>query len=124
MTTFLLETDEIELGAYKIQRVDWESGEWFGTGYWVRAVVTNRRLVIYPEQASDTGNRRIVHASDIRKVWNVCLKGRDGVLISLKNRTYLYMLVEWSQGSKLTRDIKFMLFPPVQPRILPRLLTY
>jgi hypothetical protein len=40
----------------------------------------------------------------------------------MRGGMHLYMLVDWSQGSKLVKDINQMLLPPLNPRISPRLL--
>lgn len=118
-----LANDELSLGRYKVQRVYWEHGEWSQAGYWVNAMVTNRRLIFYPTQSETTQNRKSLKAADISSAWNVCLGGRDGLLIVLKDGRELYMLVEWSQGNRLARDVNQMLLPPVQPRITPRLVV-
>ncbi|MBI5666905.1 MAG: hypothetical protein HZC41_02775 [Chloroflexi bacterium] len=120
MVTHLLESGEYVLGSYKVQRVNWVNGEWFGAGQWLRALVTNRRLLI----VSDNHRRDLAETivpPDIRRVWNLCLGRRDGILVALNDGRRLYMLVDWSQGNKLVRDINEMLTPPLKPRIAPRL---
>ncbi len=121
MNTTLLEPDEYPFGYYKIQRVEWEHGEWTETGYWLTAVVTNHRFMIFPGTNASVTAQKTLQPMDIRKVWNVCLKGRDGVMIALRDGKRLYMLVDWSQGNKLVKDLDEMLAPPIKPRILPRL---
>jgi hypothetical protein len=121
MNSQFLEPDEYAFGYYKVQRVEWEHGEWHETGYWLNAVVTNRRLLMYPAPRAASKTRKILQPLDIRKVWNVCLKGRDGIMIALLDGRRLYMLVDWSQGNKLVKDLNQMLSPPITPRILPRL---
>lgn len=116
----LFEAGEYELGGYKVQFAHWEGGEWCGAGYWQRAVVTNRRLWVFPD-ARHTDRAQKIGADDIARVWNICLGKRDGVLINLKDGGRFYMLVDWSQGSKLARDIREMIALPLHPRIAPRL---
>src|SRR5262245_46328271 len=79
MNSDFLEPDEYAFGYYKVQRVEWEHGEWHETGYWLNAVVTNHRMVMYPRES--TKSRKTLQPLDIRKAWNVCLKGRDGIMI-------------------------------------------
>ena len=49
------------------------------------------------------------------------LRERDGLMVELNDYRRLYMLVDWSQGRKLAKDINEMLTPRVAPRIAPRL---
>ncbi len=115
----ILEAGEYQVGAYKVQQVNWEDGEWRGPGYWLQAIVTNRRLLVYPErnaQAAET-----IQPPEIERAWNISLRGRDGLMVELKDKRRLYMLVDWSQGSKLAKDIRKMITPTAKPRILPRL---
>jgi hypothetical protein len=114
-----LETGEYEVGSYKVQQVSWDEGEWRGPGYWLQAVVTNRRLLVYPER--DVKAAESIQPVDIIRAWNICLRGRDGLMVELKDKRRLYMLVDWSQGNKLARDIGKMITPPAKPRISPRL---
>ncbi len=117
----LFETGEYELGRYKVQYVEWKDGEWSGTGYWLRAVVTNHRLLVFPEKGPQDQDVEIIYPDHITRAWNVCLRGRDGLMVELNDYRRLYMLVDWSQGGKLVRDINEMLTPPAKPRIAPRL---
>jgi len=113
------EAGEYELGGYKVQFVEWIAGEWHGTGYWLRAIVSNHRLLVFPER--NTHSVESIMPDQITRVWNVCLQGRDGLMVELNDHRRLYMLVDWSQGGKLARDINEMLTPRAQPRIAPRL---
>jgi hypothetical protein len=115
----LYELGEYQLGRYKVQFVRWEDGEWCGEGYWLQAVVTNRRLLVFPEK--NTQQVEIVTPNSITRAWNVSLRGRDGLMVELSDFRRLYMLVDWSQGNKLLRDINEMLTPRAMPRISPRL---
>lgn len=121
--TNLLEAGEYQFGCYQIQHVEWIDGEWNGDGYWQRALVTNRRLIVFPEVTERAKTPESIKPTDIIKVWSACLRGRDGILVVLKNGRHLYMLVDWSQGSKLVKDINSMLQPVPLPRISPRPIT-
>jgi hypothetical protein len=114
----LFELGEYALGSYTVRYADWDNGEWFGVGPWLKAVVTNRRLLLFSEASSQ---RDRIEPEQIRRVWNLCLGRRDGVMVALKDGRRLYMLVDWSQGNKLAKDIREMLTPPLKPRIAPRL---
>jgi hypothetical protein len=122
MENSLLENDEYRIGDYKVQYVRWFDDEWAGTGYWLSATITNQRLLVFPEFGGQERPTEVIPSTAIRRVWNVCLRGRDGVMVALKDGRRLYMLVDWSQGSKLVRDMQDMLTPPTKPRIRPRIL--
>jgi hypothetical protein len=115
----LFESGEYQLGCYKVQYVTWTDGEWCGTGYWLKAIVTNHRLLVFPEKNAQ--EVETIPPEHITRAWNVCLRGRDGLMVELSDKRRLYMLVDWSQGSKFVRDIREMLTPRVTPRITPRL---
>lgn len=117
-----LEPGEFQYGCYKVQYVEWANEEWNGTGFWLQATVTNRRLLVFPELGVYPQDYETIAPSDIMRVWNVSLAGRDGILIRLSDKRCLHLLVDWSQGSKLVRDIDKMMITPVKPRISPRLL--
>ncbi|MBZ0309974.1 MAG: hypothetical protein K8I82_28180 [Anaerolineae bacterium] len=120
MAKHYLESGEYLLGHYKVQPANWSNGEWFGNGQWLRAMVTNRRLLIASEpQRYD--KPEAIAPTDILRVWNLCLGRRDGVMVVLRDGRRLYMLVDWSQGNKLVRDINEMIAPPLKPHIIPRL---
>jgi hypothetical protein len=121
MVKGLLETGEYLLGSYKVQHAHWMNGEWFGAGYWLRVLVTNRRLLLHAEASRHREDTETINPADITKVWNLCLGKRDGILVALQDGRRLYMLVDWSQGNRLVRDINDMLAPPLKPRIVPRL---
>ncbi len=115
----MFEDDEYQLGGYLVQYARWTKRGWDHGGPWMRAIVTNHRLLI----AAD-GNRPYfspisIGPSDLVKIWSVSLGRRSGVILLLKKRRLLYFLVDWGQGSKLVSDVKEMLAPPVAPRIAP-----
>lgn len=116
-----LDNGEYQIGSYKVQKVNWEDGDWHGTGYWLRAVVTNRRIALFPERHSEV--LESIFPAEIVRAWNVCLRGRDGVMLRIEPNQRLYMLVDWSQGARLAKDIQTLMTPPARPRIHPRLTT-
>lgn len=120
MAKHAFESGEYLLGNYKVKPANWMNGKWFSTEHWIRAMVTNRRLLLAPELHRYDKPEAITHG-DIFRVWNLCLGRRDGVMVVLRDGRRLYMLVDWSQGSKLARDIKEMIAPPLKPHIIPRL---
>lgn len=111
---------EFSFGRYQVQVVEWSEGEWQGRGYWLRALVTNRRLLVYPDFGGLLRPHENISSTEISRVWNVSLGGRDGIMVILKEGRVLHLLVDWGQGSKLARDIREMITPPLHPRILPR----
>lgn len=117
-----LENGEITYGLYHVQPVSWQDVEWAGSGYWVRAAITNRRLLVFPERGSYPQDYTIIPPSQIKNAWLASLQGRDGIVIRLHNHHYLYLLVDWGQGSKFARDLGLMLRMPIKPRIAPRVL--
>lgn len=118
----LLESDEYQYGIYKVQPVEWADGDWRGSGLWLRALVTNHRLLLLPEKNAQSAHNQSIRAAEIARVWNVCLQGRDGIMVQYRNGGRIYLLVDWSQGGKLVKDLNTMLQPGAKPRILPRLL--
>ncbi len=117
-----LEAGEFQYGCYKVQYVDWLEEEWAGSGFWLQATVTNKRLLVYPELGVYPQDYETIQPTDIMKVWNVSLRGKDGILIRLRDGRCMHLLVDWSQGGKLVRDIDKMMVSPVKPRISPRLI--
>lgn len=118
-----LERGEYPLGRYKTRFAHFTLQGWEARGPWMRAIVTNQRLVFMPDDPTNpqaAASPAAMKHNDIVRAWNVCLGRRDGAIIALKSGKLLYLYIEWSQGSKLVRDISEMLTPPVQPRILPR----
>ncbi len=121
MTQEGLPVGEFSYGRYQVQLVEWADGEWQGRGYWLRALVTNRRLLVYPDLGGLLRPNEDIDSSEIARVWNVSLGGRDGIMVLLKEGRALHLLVDWSQGGKLARDIRELIAPMQRPRILPRL---
>ncbi len=118
----LLESGEYQYGTYKVQPVEWADGDWQGSGLWLRAMVTNRRLLLLPEKSIQSLQNQSIRAAEIARVWNVCLQGKDGIMVQYRDGSRIYLLVDWSQGGKLVKDLNTMLQPLPKPRIMPRLL--
>lgn len=119
-----LQRGEYPLGRYKIRFARFTSHGWEERGSWMRALVTNQRVVFVPDDQEDTRTAQSpasIDRSEILRTWNVCLGKRDGAILALTNNQLLYLYIDWSQGAKLVRDIQEMLTPPIQPRILPRI---
>jgi hypothetical protein len=119
-----MEHGEYPLGSYKIRFARFTPLGWEMRGSWMRAIVTNQRVVFMPDVLEDTQaahSPTSIARMEMRLAWNVCLGRRDGAILALQNGQLVYLYVEWSQGAKLVRDIHEMLAPPVQPRILPRM---
>ncbi|MBZ0293808.1 MAG: hypothetical protein K8L99_14675 [Anaerolineae bacterium] len=115
-----LEQGEYQIGRYKVRLAHFTSLGWSASGPWMRATVTNRRIVLLPDEPQAMIAASEIPASSINRVWNACLSGRNGVIMALKDRQLLYLVVEWSQGPRLEKDVREMLVPPAQPRIDPR----
>lgn len=123
MKTNLLEQDEYPVASYKVQYVEWLHDDWIGRGDWLEAVITNHRLLLLPPKNALRGKPETIQYADIAKVWNLCLRKRDGVLVRLKSGQHLYLYVEWSQGNKLVNHLRERIAPTRTPRILPHLRT-
>jgi hypothetical protein len=114
-----LDSGEYLVSTYKVQPMLWTGSEWEGVGYWQQAVVTNRRLLLFPERHLESVER--INPADLVRVWNISLRGRDGLMMRMVDGSHQYMLVEWSQGRRLAKDIQTLLQPAARPRIAPRL---
>jgi hypothetical protein len=116
----ILESGEYSLGNYRVQYAHWINGKWSGSGHWLNVLVTNRRLLLLTEMNGQMERREKIDPAEIVGVWNLCLGRRDAILVALQDGRQLYMLVDWSQGYKLARDINDMLAVPLKPHIRPR----
>ncbi|HUN08119.1 MAG TPA: hypothetical protein PLQ56_16030 [Aggregatilineales bacterium] len=110
---------EYLVNTYKVQPMVWSGNEWQGVGYWQQAAVTNRRLLFFPERHLESVDA--LEPSAILRAWNISLRGRDGLMMRMADGSHQYMLVEWSQGRRLAKDIQSLLAPAPRPRISPRL---
>lgn len=116
MTT-ALEQGEYVIGRYRVRRASFTSLGWDSAGAWLDAVITNRRILLMGENEFEN---TVIPAQSIARIWNACLSGRSGVILAQKDRQLIYLVVEWSQGSRFERDVREMLVPVAQPRITPR----
>lgn len=116
----ILQQGEYRLGRYRVRFARFTSLGWDTQGPWMRAIVTNRRLIFVPEDATSDVAPLEIAPGGIVRTWNVCLGRRDGLIIALKSGQMLYMFVDWGQGARLGRDMRELLTPPLQPRITPR----
>jgi hypothetical protein len=114
-----LDSGEYLVNTYKVQIMEWAGNEWEGAGYWQQAAVTNRRLLFFPERHIE--NISTMEPGEILRAWNISLRGRDGLMMRMADGSHQYMLVEWSQGRRLAKDIQTLLTPAAKPRISPRL---
>lgn len=113
-----LQQGEYRLGRYRARFARFTTLGWETQGPWMRAVVTNRRLLFIPEDGSVAPLE--FAAGSIARTWNVALGRRDGLIIALKSGELLYLFIDWGQGPRLGRDLRELLTPPLQPRIAPR----
>jgi hypothetical protein len=114
-----LNVGEYLVNTYKVQPMLWSGNEWNGVGYWQQAAVTNLRLLLFPERHMDSVSA--LEPATILRAWNISLRGRDGLMMRMADGSHQYMLVEWSQGRRMAKDIQMLLTPAVRPRISPRL---
>ena len=103
---------EKQLNRYKVQAVQFTNGEWRTHGPWMRLIVTDRRLVVFPDHAPQQAKHLVIYPQMIARAWSVCLGKRDGTVIALKSGQLLYFYVHWSESVKLVRDIQALLKPP------------
>lgn len=120
----MLETGEYLIGRYKVRIASFTRWGWQGDDTaWMHAHITNHRLLLLPEAPTDphaTQSPLAFTAQDLKSVWNACLGRRDGVIIERSNGQLLHLLVHWSQGAKMARDLKEILVPLITPRISPQ----
>ncbi len=115
----MFEQGEYQLGGYMVQFARFTPLGWDSGGPWLRAIVTNQRLLILSEGAKPNYSPVSITPNELVKIWNVSLGRRNGVILLLKKRRLLYFLVDWGQGNKMVADVREMLAPPLQPRIAP-----
>ncbi|HLV37196.1 MAG TPA: hypothetical protein VKY59_18895 [Spirillospora sp.] len=107
----LLDVGEQQLGRYKVRFTRFVGGRWRTRGPWLQLIVTNRRLIILPDEARDGRTPLVISAVDIARVWSIGLGRRDGGVIALRTGEPLYFYVDWSQSARLIRDIRRMMQP-------------
>ncbi len=116
-----LQHGEYPLGRYLVRYAHFTTLGWDGRGPWMRAIITNRRVILIPDEVQSEADPCVINGSSLARAWNVSLGKRDGVIISLNSGQLLYLFIDWGQGGRLVKDICEMLTPAVQPRIVPRL---
>ncbi len=115
-----LQQGEYRLGRYRVRFARFTTLGWDTQGPWLRAEVTNRRVLFIPEDSSSGAAAFELAPGGIARTWNVALGRRDGLIIALKSGELLYLFIDWGQGPRLGRDLRELLTPPLQPRIAPR----
>jgi hypothetical protein len=109
---------ENQLGRYKVQHVKFIDGQWRPYGPWMRLIVTNQRVILFPDHAVQQAKHLVLYPQMIARVWSICLGKRDGAIMALRSGELLYFYVHWSESTKLIRDIHLMLRPaPRQPAL-------
>jgi hypothetical protein len=99
-----LEHGEYVIERYRVKVTELLDSGWAQSVPWLKAIITNRRLLLVPEEREASGSPINIPLSDIEAVWNVGLGRRDGVVFGLKGGEKLHMLVDWNQGRRLLRD--------------------
>lgn len=117
----LLQQGEYPLGRYTVRYAYFTTLGWDARGPWMRALITNRRFILIPEEAQSHIEPCVIEGNSVTRAWNVSLGKRDGVIIGLKNGQLIYLFIDWGQGARLVKDVREMLTPAAQPRIVPRL---
>ena len=110
--SYLLQSGEFSVGRYKIRFARFSKGSWRAQGDWMRLIITNRRLILLPDQATqENSSPMVIPASNIAQVWSMGLGKRDGGVIELDGGELLYFFVELTQSNRLMRDIRALLRP-------------
>jgi hypothetical protein len=110
--SYLLQSGEFSIGRYKIRFARFSKGGWRAQGSWMRLIVTNRRLILLPDHVhQEKSFPMVIPAANIVQMWSMGLGKRDGGVIELSGGELLYFFVEWSQSSRLLRDIRTLLRP-------------
>lgn len=110
--SYLLQLGEFSVGRYKIRFAHFAQGSWHAQGRWMHLLVTNRRLLLLPENPQQKDiYPMVIPAANIVQVWSMGLGKRDGGVIELKGGELLYFFVEMSQSTHLTRDVRALLKP-------------
>ena len=110
--SYLLQSGEFSIGRYKIRFARFSKGSWRAQGDWMRLIVTNRRLILLPDQVNQENSfPMVIPASNIAQVWSMGLGKRDGGVLELNGGELLYFFVELSQSNHLMRDIRALLRP-------------
>lgn len=111
----VLQQGEQYLGRYKVRFARFGRGGWQSFGPWMRAMVTDRRLIVLPDEAQAEREPMVIASRSIDRVWQACLGKRDGGIIQLHSGELLYFYVEWSEAARLVKDLKLMVGVRVTP---------
>ena len=110
--SYLLQSGEFTVGRYKIRFARFSKGSWRAQGDWMRVIVTNRRLILLPDEVNQEDSFPMaIPANNIAQVWSMGLGKRDGGVLELNGGELLYFFVELSQSNHLMRDIRALLRP-------------
>jgi hypothetical protein len=111
---YLLQSGEFSVGRYKIRFARFSKGSWRTQGNWMRLLVTNRRLILLPENVQQKDSFPMaIAAANIVQVWSMGLGKRDGGVIELKGGELLYFFVDLAQSTHLMQDVRALLQPAV-----------
>jgi hypothetical protein len=112
---------EHELGSYQLQIARHTSSGWAATVPPLYAIVTNCRLIIWPQTRKPYPPASIPR-NYITSVDEVELGHRKGILLAIKTGHCWYMMASSSDVQRLTDNMRQMLTPPLRGRVYtPRL---
>jgi hypothetical protein len=97
---------EYPIGQYSVRLAIMSRVGWTENGPRLRALVTNRRLILIPDGMTQLKPASIP-VEQIKRAWSLTLGKRDGMMISLKLGHSIYLFVE--QGSDITQDLGTLL---------------
>lgn len=105
----VLEHGEYQIERYRVKLTQLDTDGWSSDSPWLRAVITNRRLLFVPEEDQNDCSPVVIPLAEIQKVWNIGLGRKDGLMLYLKTGQRVHMFVDWNQGRKLMRDTQEMM---------------
>lgn len=105
----VLEHGEYQIERYRVKLTQLDTDGWSSDSPWLRAVITNRRLLLVPEEDQNDCSPVVIPLAEIQKVWNIGLGRKDGLMLYLKTGQRVHMFVDWNQGRKLMRDTQEMM---------------
>lgn len=116
----VLEHGEYQIERYRVKLTQLENQGWTSNSPWLRAVITNRRLILIQEEDEKNCPPMTIPLAEIQKVWNIGLGRKDGLMLYLKTGQRMHMFVDWNQGRKLMKDTQEMM--SVTPGAMPNYL--
>src|SRR5690606_7651113 len=109
---YLLQSGEFSIGRYRIRFARFSKGSWRTQGDWMRLIVTNRRLILLPDEVKQENTfPMVISASNIVEVWSMGLGKRDDGVLELNGGVVLDFFDELYQSNRLMRDIRTLLRP-------------